>query len=77
MVLWLLYLIFAVYFLLDAYHTELLLQCGLTELNVVLAWVIYHYGILSLWGIKLVFLVVLCILLILYQREKKQLWGQK
>jgi hypothetical protein len=63
---WLLFLVFSVYFILDAWHTHLLLKVGLKEANPLMAWAIDlypSYPFIPLVAIKIVLVVILGVLI--------------
>ena len=69
MIQWLLFIPLAVYFMLDAYHTQLLLGHGHVEMNFLLRPMIEEAGIWLLYVYKLCWLVLLgCYL---YKRGEK------
>jgi hypothetical protein len=70
MIIWLLYLALAVYFILDAYHTQLLLAHGHVELNPLLRVMINEVGIWLMYVYKILLLILLGCFLYKYQGEK-------
>jgi len=71
-IIWLLYSVVIVYNLLDAYHTWLLMQYGITEWNPILRPLIEQFGY---WpGVMGVKGVVLVMLLIILKKVMATLW---
>ena len=59
-IIWVLYLLFSVFFLTDAYHSYYVFKIGVEEANPVIAILISKFGlIIGLWGIRVFLLLSL------------------